>query len=94
MIFICFDVEMYEKRPTVVTEVGFAILDTKDLHGIVPSEGAQNWFKLINGRHLRVKEYRRVRNHLYVEGWPEHFQFGCVNSFQLSRVCFYALLTP
>lgn len=79
VVFICFDIETYERTPMLVTEVGFAILDTEDLRGIAPGKGAENWFKLIKGRHLRVKEYRHLRNGLYVEGWPDHFQFGYVD---------------
>lgn len=76
IVFICTDLETYEKTPGLVTEVGFAILDTLDLRGVAPGEGAENWFKLIKARHLRIKEYTGYRNGHYVEGWPEHFQFG------------------
>lgn len=85
VVFICFDIETYERTPMLVTEVGFAILDTKDLRGIAPGRGAENWFKLIKGRHLRVEEYRHLRNGLYVEGWPDHFQFGCVVGCHVCR---------
>lgn len=76
VVFICVDIETYEKNPGLVTEIGFAILDTKNLRGVAPGDGAENWFKLIHARHLRIKEYKYMRNSQYVEGWPEHFQFG------------------
>lgn len=79
-MLICVDVETFEKSPSLVTEIGFAILDTRLLHGVHPGEGARNWFELIQGRHLRIKEYKHIRNRQYVKGWPEHFQFGYVDS--------------
>lgn len=72
-----------------MTEVGFGSLDTRDLEGVAPGEGGKKWFELIQGRHLRIKEYLHVRNHKYVEGCPNQFQFGSVTSspahFILSR---------
>lgn len=62
--------------PKLVTEVGFAILDTRDARDVAPGEGAENWFGLIQGRHLRIREYRHHRNHVYVEGCPDKFEFG------------------
>lgn len=76
IVFICVDVETYEKSPGLVTELGFAILDTQDLVGVPPGEGGQDWFKLIQARHLRIKEYSYMRNTEYVMGCPESFVFG------------------
>lgn len=59
-----------------MTEIGFGSLDTHDLKGVAPGEGGENWFKLIQARHLRIKEYLHIKNHKYVEGCPHHFQFG------------------
>lgn len=79
VVFICFDVEMDESNPQLVTEVGFGVLDTRDLKGVAPGEGAANWIKLIHARHLRIKEYLHIKNFKYVDGCPEHFQFGLVD---------------
>lgn len=76
VVFICLDNETDENNAQVVTETGFGILDTRDLKGVAPGEGAENWFKLIKARHLRVKEYLHIGNHKYVEGCPENFRFG------------------
>lgn len=76
VVFICVDVETYEKSPGLVTELGFAILDTQDLVGVPPGEGGQDWFKLIQARHLRIEEYSYIKNTEYVAGCPESFVFG------------------
>lgn len=73
---ICCDVETYEKNPGLVTELGFAILDTKKLIDVAPGAGAQNWFGLIQGRHIRIKEYSYITNREFVHGCPDSFIFG------------------
>ena len=74
-IFIAFDVEAYERQPKVVTEVGFATLDTRDLRG-APGKDGTNWHKHIRPRHFRVVEYKHLRNHEFVEGHPDGFEYG------------------
>lgn len=76
VVFVCFDIETYEKNPGLVTELGFAILDTQKLIDVPPGAGARDWFELIQGRHIRVKEYSYIKNTEYVEGCPENFMFG------------------
>lgn len=76
IVFICFDVETYEKSPGLITELGFAILDTKKLTGVPPGAGAQNWFDLIQGRHIRINEYSYITNMEFVHGCPDSFMFG------------------
>ncbi|ROV89562.1 hypothetical protein VSDG_08547 [Cytospora chrysosperma] len=86
VVFICVDVETYEKSPGLVTELGFAILDTQDLVGVPPGEGAQDWFKLIQARHLRIKEYSYMKNTEYVVGCPESFVFGNSEFVPLDKI--------
>lgn len=76
VVFICFDIETYEKTPGLVTELGFAILDTQKLIDVAPDIGARNWLKWIQGRHIRIKEYSYMKNMEYVEGCPDSFMFG------------------
>lgn len=76
VVFVCFDNETDETNAQVVTEVGFGILDTRDLKGVAPGEGAKNWINLIKARHLRIKEYLHIKNHRYVDGCPDKFEFG------------------
>lgn len=75
-IFIAIDVEAYEKPPRMVTEIGVATLDTRDLKGIAPGEVGKDWHKFIRGRHFRVLEYKHLRNYEYVKGCPDAFEFG------------------
>lgn len=81
VVFICFDVETAERSPMIVTEIGFGILDTRDLVGVAPGLGGEHWLPLIRGRHLRIKEYTYMVNHEFVQGCPENFMFGQVNYF-------------
>ncbi|CAN8097250.1 unnamed protein product [Discula destructiva] len=96
VVFVCFDVEMDENNAQVVTEVGFGVLDTRDLKGVAPGQGAENWSKLIQARHLRIKEYLLVKNFKYVDGCPEKFQFGkseIVGIDRIEKVC-TGILSP
>lgn len=55
-IFIAIDFEAYESPPRMVTEIGIATLDTRDLKGVAPGEVGKEWHKAIRGRHIRVDE--------------------------------------
>ncbi|KAJ0109196.1 hypothetical protein J7T55_009527 [Diaporthe amygdali] len=86
VVFVCFDIETYEKTPGLVTELGFAILDTQKLVDVSPGAGARNWFDLIQGRHIRIKEYSYMRNTEYVDGCPDSFMFGNSEFVPLTEV--------
>ncbi|KAL2277666.1 hypothetical protein FJTKL_15259 [Diaporthe vaccinii] len=85
-VFVCFDIETYEKNPGLVTELGFAILDTQKLVGVPPGAGARDWFDLIQSRHIRIKEYSYMKNTEYVEGCPDSFMFGTSELIPLTEV--------
>ncbi|CAI6329073.1 unnamed protein product [Periconia digitata] len=76
VIFICVDVESYEKAHHLITEVGIATLDTRDLSGIPPGNDGKNWRPLIRARHFRIQEYSHLVNSEYVSGCPDRFDFG------------------
>lgn len=75
-IFIAIDVEAYEREPKQVTEVGVATLDTRDLKGVAPGTNGEGWQGAIRARHFRIAEYKHLVNKDFVEGCPEHFEFG------------------
>lgn len=75
-VFISVDVECNERCHSQVTEVGISMLDTLDLAGLVPGEGAINWRSQIRSRHLRVREFGHIVNHDFVAGCPDRFEFG------------------
>lgn len=75
-ILIAIDVEAYEHPPRMITEIGVATLDTRDLKGIAPGENGREWQKFIRGRHLRIAEYKRYKNRRWVKGCPDAFEFG------------------
>ncbi|KAK7717482.1 hypothetical protein SLS64_002974 [Diaporthe eres] len=86
VVFVCFDIETYEKNPGLVTELGFAILDTQKLVGVPPGAGARDWFDLIQSHHIRIKEYSYMKNMEYVEGCPDSFMFGTSEFIPLTEV--------
>jgi hypothetical protein len=76
VVFICIDAEALERKPNPVSEVGIAILDTRDLKGTAPGPAGKDWWPLIKAYHLRVKEYSGLRNYQFVQGCPDKFSFG------------------
>lgn len=75
-IFIAIDLEAYESPPRMITEVGIATLDTRDLKDIAPGELGKDWHDYIRGRHIRVDEFKHLVNHQYVAGCPGSFEYG------------------
>jgi len=53
VIFVCVDVEAYEKDSSKITEVGISNLDTKNLEGLAPGHAGSEWRSKIRARHFR-----------------------------------------
>ncbi|KAL8947390.1 MAG: hypothetical protein Q9222_006322 [Ikaeria aurantiellina] len=75
-VFICVDVEAYEKEHRPITEIGISTLDTKDLAALPPGEGGCAWMKKIRSRHFRIKEAAHLHNSEFVAGCADRFEFG------------------
>jgi hypothetical protein len=76
VVFVCVDIEAYEKDHNKITEVGVATLDTRDLAGVAPGTDGEAWRGKIRARHFRINEYRHLVNNQYVTGKPNGFEFG------------------
>jgi hypothetical protein len=76
VVFVCVDVEAYERNNSQITEIGFATLDTEDLKSLVPGEGGTNWLSVIRARHFRINEYKHLKNTEFVDGCADRFEFG------------------
>jgi hypothetical protein len=76
VVFICVDVESYERAHHKITEIGVATLDTLDLVGVAPGKDGEEWRKKIKARHFRIQEHRHLTNHEFVHGHPDGFDFG------------------
>lgn len=76
VVFICIDIESFERDHNLITEIGIATLDTADIAAKDPGKGGINWMNAISARHFRVKEYEYLKNKDFLIGCPEHFQFG------------------
>lgn len=85
VVFICVDVEAYERCADIITEIGIATLDTKDIEMITPGKGFQantpaefgkNWISKIRSRHFRIYENKHYNNSEFVSGCADKFEFG------------------
>lgn len=76
VIFLAIDVEAYECDQNIITEIGIATLNTRTLRGTPPGYNGHCWSDLINARHFRIRDHLSYRNHKYVRGCPDNFDFG------------------
>jgi hypothetical protein len=76
VVFVCVDIEAYERNNNFITEIGVATLDTDDLVDVVPGEGGANWMELIRAKHFRINEYKHLNNTEFVQGCADRFEFG------------------
>ncbi|KAL9075358.1 MAG: hypothetical protein Q9161_001735 [Pseudevernia consocians] len=74
VVFVCVDVESYEKDHQKVTEIGISTLDTLDLVNNSPKEGGLDWMKKIRARHFRIAEYAHLNNTEFVTGCADKFE--------------------
>ncbi len=74
VVFVCVDVEAYEREHKAITEIGISSLDTRDLIGVSPGEGGTAWFNKIRSRHFRIREYSHLRNTEFVAGCADRFE--------------------
>jgi hypothetical protein len=77
-LFVAMDIESYEFNHSVITEIGFATLDTRHLVRMPPGLACANWMALIHGRHLRITEHATMVNRRHVQGCENNFNFGFV----------------
>ena len=74
VVFVCVDVEAYEREPRPVTEIGISSLDTRDLMNVAPGEGGAAWLSKIRSRHFRIRETSHLRNIEFVAGCADRFE--------------------
>ena len=88
VVFVCVDVEAYEKDSRAVTEIGVSTLDTNDLAGLAPGEGGSAWMKKIRSRHFRIRETAHLTNSQFVAGCADKFekQFGASEWISVKEV--------
>jgi len=53
VVFICVDVEAWEKNNSKITEIGICSLDTRQLVHQRPGKDGRNWFGRLASRHFR-----------------------------------------
>ncbi|KAE9965483.1 hypothetical protein BLS_007620 [Venturia inaequalis] len=75
-VFVCIDVEAYERSNKIITEIGVATLDTLDLIGVPPGVSGKNWQSKIRARHFRIKEHQSYRNGEFVSDAADQFEYG------------------
>ncbi|RMY15246.1 hypothetical protein D0867_06888 [Hortaea werneckii] len=75
-IFVCIDCEAFEHNHSKITEIGVAVLDTRETSQLNSSSPLPAWFEKIKYAHYRPVEYARLRNKTFIQGCPEQFNFG------------------
>ncbi|KAL6705229.1 hypothetical protein ACN47E_007189 [Coniothyrium glycines] len=96
VVFVCVDVESYERAHHKITEVGVATLDTRDLIGVAPGVDGEVWRKQIRARHFRINEHKHLRNGTFVSDHADGFLFGestfvpLAQAAQHVAACFHA----
>ena len=75
-IFIAVDVEAFEYPPHPITEIGVAVLDTRDLRNHAPGTNGGDWQKHIRAQHFLVSEHKNKVNQKWVAGCPDKFEFN------------------
>jgi len=78
VVFICIDVEAYERDHNLITEIGIATLDTADINTVSPGEGGIDWMRAVRARHFRITEHGHLKNQEFINGCADYFQFGLV----------------
>lgn len=76
VVFICIDCEAFEHDQKKITEVGVAVLDTKDLAATKPGEHGAGWIAKMQYAHFRPTEYVMQVNRRFVKGCEDKFAFG------------------
>ena len=78
VVFVCVDVEAYERDRHRITEIGISTLDIRDLKSIPPGEGGGEWMSKIRARHFRIVEHGHLVNTEFVSGCADNFmeRFG------------------
>lgn len=78
VIFVCVDIEAYERDQKKITEIGISTLDALDILKEAPGKGGIEWIKKIRCRHFRVVENAHLHNTDFIDGCAEHFirEFG------------------
>ncbi|KAK4580105.1 hypothetical protein LTR86_000308 [Recurvomyces mirabilis] len=73
-IFVCIDCEAFEHAHHKITEIGVAVLDTRELDQRTAE--AELWIEKIKYAHFKPIEYGLLKNKNFVKGCPEAFNFG------------------
>lgn len=85
VVFVCVDVEAYEREPRPITEIGISSLDTRDLMNVAPGEGGMAWLSKIRSRHFRIRETSHLRNTEFVAGCADRFEKAFGTSEWISK---------
>ena len=76
VVFVCVDIESYERAHGIITEIGIATLDTRDVAKAIPGEDGGGYRNIIRARHFRISENSSYRNTEFVQDCPDKFEYG------------------
>ncbi|KAK0256697.1 hypothetical protein B0A54_06828 [Friedmanniomyces endolithicus] len=75
-VFICIDCEAFEHDQSKITEIGIAVLDTRDCTDLWPGANEKQWIGKIQYAHYRPVQYAELRNKNFIRGCADGFNFG------------------
>ncbi|KAK0942037.1 hypothetical protein LTR29_006456 [Friedmanniomyces endolithicus] len=75
-VFICIDCEAFEHDQSKVTEIGVAVLDTRDCTDLWPGANEKQWIEKIQYAHYRPVRYAELRIKNFIRGCADGFNFG------------------
>ncbi|KAK5135815.1 hypothetical protein LTR08_004642 [Meristemomyces frigidus] len=84
VVFVSIDCEAHEHAQNKITEVGVAVLDTRDVAGMDDDTKEEAWFSKMKYAHYRPIEYAKLINRSYIKGCPEQFGFGSSSWIKLA----------
>lgn len=85
-VFVCIDCEAFEHAQQKITEIGIAVLDTRDVAHLNGDNSQEAWLAKMKYAHYRPTEYAHLRNKTFVKGCPEQFNFGSSTWIKLADV--------
>lgn len=85
-VFVCVDCEAFEHVQSKITEIGVAVLDTRDIATLDNRADRDAWMSKMKYAHFRPVEYATLKNKTFVKGCPEQFNFGSTTWVNLKDV--------
>ncbi|TKX24826.1 putative nucleic acid binding protein 13 [Elsinoe australis] len=75
-VFLCIEVDPSKHDWSYITEIGIAVMDTRECEEVCPGPGGRNWFQFIDCRHLTIHENKHLLNRHNTTAGEHTFEVG------------------